>query len=119
MNLRALLLALLLLVSPALAHAQANSLRGKFMDPTSNAPVSGVQVKLTNFADTSDVKRATGREDGTFEITGLGSHSYLLEATRLGYAPLKLVILVTEAKQDSGLLALTPESVNIAGITIT
>ena len=119
MNFRALLLALSLLISPALVHAQTNTLRGKFMDPTSNAPVSGVQVKLTNFADTSEVKRATGREDGTFEVIGLGSHSYRLEATRLGYAPLKVVIRVTEAKQDAGLLALTPESVNIAGITIT
>ncbi len=119
MHLRALLFALSLALAPTLSHAQANSLHGKFMDPTSNSPISGVQVKLTNFADSSDVQRATGHEDGTFEVTGLGAHSYRLEATRLGYAPLKIVIRVTQPNQDAGLLALTPESVQIRGITVT
>ncbi|MEO5989823.1 MAG: outer membrane beta-barrel protein [Candidatus Eisenbacteria bacterium] len=119
MHPRACLLALLLLLSPTLSHAQANSLRGKFMDPTSNSPISGVQVKLTNFADSSDVQRAVGREDGTFEVSGLGSHSYRLEAMRLGFATLKIVIRVTQAKQEAGVLALTPESVEISGVTVT
>lgn len=119
MQLRALYLALLLLLSPTISQAQANSLRGKFMDPTSNTPVSGVQVKLTSFADSSEVKRVTARDDGTFDVTGLGTHSYRLEATRLGYATLKIVIRVTKEKQEAGLIALTPESVPISGITVT
>src|SRR5437867_10105371 len=73
----------LLLVLPAPSHAaDVTSLRGKFQDPTTMAVVSGVQVKLTNMADTSDVHRLTGLDDGTFEIKGLGVHSYRLAATR-------------------------------------
>jgi hypothetical protein len=112
-----------LLLLPALALAQATSpvtsLKGRFVDPTNNAPVSGVQVKLTNFADTSDVRRLTAKDDGTFEVTGLGVHGYRLEATRLGYAPLKHVIRVTKAGQDAGVLQMVPEAVPIAGVTVT
>ena len=124
MIVRATLLAILL--SPALAYAQAPapaarnaSLRGRFVDPTSKTAVTGVAVKLTNFADTSEVHRALGRDDGTFEVTGLGVHSYRLEATRLGYAPLKIVIRVTKAGQDAGVLAMVSESIPISGISVT
>src|SRR5262245_10669655 len=117
MRLVTLLLVALLL--PAAAHAQVTSLKGRFVDPTNNAPVPGVQVKLTNFADTSDVKRLTARDDGTFELTGLGVHSYRLEATRLGYSPLKIVIRVTKQGQDAGVLQLVPEAVPVTGVTVT
>ena len=108
-----------LLLFPSLAHAQVTSLGAKFMDPTSNAAVAGVRVKLTNFSDTSDVKRTTAKDDGTFEITGLGVHSYRLEASRLGYATLKQVIRVTQQGQNAGVLQMTPEAVDIAGVTVT
>lgn len=129
MSVRAALLAGLLLLVPALSHAQATgepatgaqatSLRGKFQDPLTQAAVPGVQVKLTSMADTSDVHRATAKDDGTFEITGLGVHSYRLEATRLGYAPLRTILRVTRKDQDAGVLALTAESVPVPGITVT
>src|SRR5262245_36851814 len=129
MSVRAALLAGLLLLAPAPSQAQAagdaapaalvTSLRGKFRDPLTQAAVPGVLVKLTSMADTSDVHRATAKDDGTFEITGLGVHSYRLEATRLGYAPLRTILRVTKKDQDAGVLALTAESVPIPGITVT
>ena len=108
-----------LLLLPALAAAQVTSLKGRFVDPSTNAPVPQVAVKLTSFADTSDVKRVTGQDDGTFEILGLGVHSYRLEATRVGYAPLKQVIRVSQANQNAGVLQMVSEAVNIAGVTVT
>src|SRR5205814_7011977 len=60
-----------LLALPAMAHAQATSLKGKFVDTTNRPPVPGVQVKLTNFADTADVRKLAARDDGRFEATGL------------------------------------------------
>lgn len=108
-----------LLLLPSLASAQVTSIKGRFLDPASNAPVPQVAVKLTSFADTADVKKATAKDDGTFEITGLGVHSYRLEATRVGYSPLKQVIRVSELNQNLGVLQLMPEAVNIAGVTVT
>lgn len=121
MTFRAILLAAALLLLPALAHAQADttSLKGKFQDSGSRAAVPGVQVRLVNLADTSDVRRITARDDGSFEIIGLAVHSYRLEATRLGYAPLRQIIRVTRRNQDAGVLALAPESVPVGGITVT
>ncbi len=111
------------LLLPALAQAQAptavTSLKGRFVDPTTQAAVTGVQVKLTNFADTADVRKQTAKDDGTFEFTGLGAHAYRLEASRIGYATLRQVIRVTRAGQDAGPLQLTPEAVDIAGVTVT
>ena len=108
-----------ILLFPTLAQAQVTSLKGKFVDPTNNTAVAGVQVKLTNFADTSDVHRLTAKDDGTFEITGLSVHSYRLEGTRVGYATLRQVIRVTQRGQNAGVLQMTPEAVNIAGVTVT
>ena len=112
-----------LLLVPALALGQAadpqvTSLRGKFQDPITRAAVTGVQIKLTNMADTTDVHRVVAKDDGSFEITGLTVHSYRLEATRLGYAPLRQIIRVTKKDQDAGVLALTSESVPVSGITV-
>src|SRR5262245_10224612 len=94
MSLRVVVVASLLLASTA--HAQDASLKGKFQDGTTRSPISGVQLKLTNFADSADVHRATAGDNGAFQIEGLGVHSYRLEATRLGYAPLTIVIRVTQ-----------------------
>ncbi len=113
------LLAALLLATASPALAQVTSLKGRFVDPTTNAAVAGVAVKLINFSDTADVHRVTGKDDGTFEVLDLGVHSYRLEATRMGYATLKQVIRVTKAGQDAGLLQMTTEAVDIAGITVT
>ena len=118
MLLRLALLAALL-SWPTLSFAQATSLRGKFQDSMTRAAVPGVQVKLTSLADTSQVHRATTGDDGAFDIKELGVHSYRLDAARLGYAPLRTIIRVTKKGQDAGVLALTPESVPISGVTVT
>ena len=126
MRLAILLLAGLLL--PGLARAQApatpppakaTSVKGRLVDPTTRQGVPGASVKMTNFADTSDVKKATAKDDGSFEVTGLSVHSYRLEATRVGYMPLKVVIRVTEMNQALGLIQMTPEAVKVPGVTVT
>lgn len=118
MRFRFLVFAVLLLV-PSLAHAQAASVRGKLLDAITRGAVGGVQVKLTSFADTADVHRATARDDGTFTVTGLGLHAYRLEVSRLGYEPLKQVIRVNKSDQDLGVLTMIPKSVNVPGVTVT
>ncbi len=114
-----LLVLSLLLPASSFAQVPAASLKGRLADVTTGASVPGAQVKLTSFADSTDVHRATAGDDGRFEITGLAVHAYRLETTRIGYAPLKMVIRVTRPGQDAGVLGLTPESVKVSGITVT
>lgn len=111
------------LALPALAPAQAlppqTSVRGRFEDSSTRAAVPSVSVKLTAVSDSGDVHAFAAKDDGTFVITGLGVHSYRLEATRVGYAPLRTIVRVTRKDQDLGTLALAPVSVPVAGITVT
>jgi hypothetical protein len=101
------------------AGADEARVRGKVVDPVTRAGVPGVQVSLTSYADTADVHRTSSADDGTFTITGLGTHSYRLEASRLGYAPLRMVVRVQKPSQDLGLLQLAPQAVNVGGVTVT
>src|SRR5262249_24411111 len=120
MPLRSALLALVLTGAPALVHAQTTtSLRGRFQDITTRSAVSGVAVKMTSLADTSDIHRVTGHDDGSFEVKGLGVHSYKLEATRMGYGTLRTILRVTKSGQDAGVMGMTPESVPVGGITVS
>jgi hypothetical protein len=118
MRLRATAVALLCLLHPALSSAQSPGVTGRFQDPITRAAVPGVQVKLTATADTSDVRRATAGDDGTFRVTGLRARQYRLEAARLGYLPFKTTVEVTKAGQDLGVIALTASSVPVSGITV-
>ncbi len=119
MRVRAPLFLAAWLLTAGAALADVPGVRGKFVDPTSGGPVPAVKVSLTAFADTADVHRTTARDDGTFEFTDLAVHSYWLEAHRLGYAPLRVLVRLTRAKQDLGLLQLAPQAVNVRGITVT
>ncbi len=119
MPLRSTLLALALLLAPALSHAQAAGLRGSFKDAESGVPVASVQVRLTSVTDTSDVHRVTGGEDGSFAIGGLGLRRYRLEAARLGYDTLRTVVRVTMPDQDAGALSLRSHSLLLPPFTVS
>ncbi len=112
-----------LLLAPALVLAQSPpqqvSVHGRVLDSTTGAPVPAVTVRLIAAADSSDVRQTAAKDDGTFTLSGLGIRGYRLEVTRVGYAPLKTVVRITKADQDLGALALTPESVPVAGITVS
>ncbi len=119
MRLRATRLVLALLLIPTLAHAQSTTLRGRFQDGATGAPVASVQVKLTSVADPTDVHRATASDSGTFVISGLGRRNYRLEAARLGYETLRTTVRITRPDQDAGLLSLTPRSIPLPGVDIS
>ena len=113
--------ALLLLVLPVLAFAQAptpSTLRGKFQDAISKAAVANVEVELKGFRDTSEVHRATSRDDGTFAIEGLTGRGYRFAAKRLGYALLRRPVRMDSTVVDLGTLELTPVSIEIGGVSV-
>ncbi|MEO5617854.1 MAG: TonB-dependent receptor [Candidatus Eisenbacteria bacterium] len=112
------LIACLLLLWSTASQAQTASLRGRFQDANSRAPVPSVKVKLTHLADTTVTHEATANDSGVFRFPRLEVQSYRLDATRLGYAPLKFTIPVTGPGQDAGVLALTSVAIPIGGVTI-
>jgi len=115
--------ACLLLLIAASAHAQTEpgpppSLRGRFQDAGTRAPVPAVKVKLTSLADTTIFHETTAGDSGMFRFPRLEAQSYRLEATRLGYAPLRITIPVSRPHQDAGVLALTPVAIPVGGLTV-
>jgi hypothetical protein len=124
MRTRAPLAASLALVLAFSASARAETpppagVHGKFIDPTTQAPVAGVLVTLARLPDTTEVHRATARDDGTFTLPGIAPGAWRIEATRLGFSPLRTTVQVLTASQDLGALALTPQAVKVGGITVT
>lgn len=111
-----ILVSLLLVSLASSAHA---ALHGRFVDASTGAPVAGVSLKLTSAADTANVKRLLAHDDGTFDVPGATLGAWKLEATRLGYAPLRTTVRAPNAAQDLGVLAMTPQAVNVRGITVT
>jgi len=121
-RLAGLIACLFVLLAPS-ARAQTEpslppSLRGRFQDANTRAPVPAVKVKLTSLADTTVFHETTAGDSGTFRIPRLEVLSYRLEATRLGYAPLRITIPVSRPNQDAGVLALTPVAIPVGGLTV-
>jgi hypothetical protein len=112
------LIACLLLLFPTAALSQTAGLRGRFLDANTRAPVPSVKVKLTHLADTTITHEATANDSGAFRFPRLEVQRYRLEATRLGYATLKITIPVTGPGQDAGVLALTSVAIPVGGLTI-
>lgn len=119
----AALFAMFLFFSPALAQDSTPppaevSLKGRFLDASTRAAVPGVQLRLTNLADTSQTFRVVASDSGTFSIAHLKPSRYRLFALRLGYEPLFFMLPITKPDQDAGVLALTSTAIPMKGITI-
>ncbi len=76
-------LVILFLFSPR-ALAQTANLRGKVIEAKSKAPLSGAHVKLVNHDDPSETFITSTNDNGNYSFSGIGLHTYLLEATYVG-----------------------------------
>jgi hypothetical protein len=113
------LIALFLLsLVPLPAAAQTASLRGRIVNRKAGAALSGVLVRLTDASDTSAVRHATTADNGTFAFPGLGLRAYRLEATRVGYAPLRRTLRVAQADFDAGVLVMTEEAIPLREVEV-
>ncbi|MBL8141523.1 MAG: TonB-dependent receptor [Acidobacteria bacterium] len=97
---------LLTLVVVAAAQAQdAASLRGRVVNATSRAPVSGAVVLVEE-----PNKAAVAGADGRFDIQGLAAGQFHVVINVSGFAPFRTEFTFTAAGVvDAGDLALTPE----------
>ncbi|MFN2636488.1 MAG: SusC/RagA family TonB-linked outer membrane protein [Gemmatimonadaceae bacterium] len=86
-------LALAFLVYPVLAFGQGTGIiRGRVSDASTGAPLAGVQVRV----DGTRFGAMTGA-DGTYTITGAPSGAIVLSTRRLGYAPERAAVTMTDA----------------------
>jgi len=86
--------ALLILLSAAGAARAQGRVTGVVTDSGSSAPVSGVNITIVN----SRLGAVTG-DDGRYVINNVPAGTYMVEARRLGYAPIRKIGVVVTAGQ--------------------
>ncbi|HEY8853322.1 MAG TPA: TonB-dependent receptor plug domain-containing protein, partial [Gemmatimonadaceae bacterium] len=108
-------LALALLASPTLAVAQGSgTLRGRISDAATGTPLEGVQVSV----DGTRLGTQTG-SDGTYTIVGVPAGPRLVSARRVGYAPQRLAVTVSEAGANSQDFALGRVATTLNEVVVT
>ena len=100
-----ILAALAMLTMPA--GALAARLEGRIADRASNLPVPGARLSLARLPDTTKVHGAVSDDGGGFAFDGLTQGTYRLDATRVGYAPLRQVVRIESEHQDAGTLLMS------------
>jgi hypothetical protein len=104
---------LLLLLLPAFALAQNGTLRGVILDRTTQRPLNGVSIQMT------DSSRGTLTDSsGNFTLTA-PTGSYTLTATAVGYKPQTLFNLVLNSGNDLQVtIELEPAAGELQNVTI-
>jgi hypothetical protein len=108
-----LVLALSVLVTPALAQSHLAVIRGVFLDP-SGAPIPDVTVRVTNAATGETRTTTTGADSGAWAVSSLQPGQYEVKAEKAGFrAPnVRIELRVNEQRQLDIPLALSTVSVD-------
>lgn len=103
----------LLLMLPAILHAQGFTISGKVISKEGNRAVAGASIFLSNssFGTTSS-------SDGTFTLNRLRPGQYTLVVTAIGYAEYNKVIMVNGDVADMT-ITLEPRAIMLREVTIS
>jgi hypothetical protein len=107
----AFLIALLVTIS---LIAQAQSIKGKLVDPADNKPLIGATLKLTAVKDSTVKFNTISDNKGFFEFKGLPVDSFQLQITFSGYEPFKQIVVSKETDVDMGLVSM-PKTIKQMG----
>jgi len=100
------------------AFAQNAILQGKIAGSNRKSPVVGAFVKLTRESDTTDVHRTSTDAAGEFAFFNLGFHTYVLEATSIGYVKLTKTIRVERPLQNIGTLLMARGVIPLSEVVV-
>lgn len=96
------------------ASAVTGKIVGRVFDASTREPLISAVIMLLDSS-----RGTTTDENGTFELAGLVSGSYVIRATYLGYEPLlKADVMVAAGRPTELVLAMTPSAVNLAEIVV-
>ncbi|MBX9927419.1 MAG: TonB-dependent receptor [Gemmatimonadaceae bacterium] len=94
---------------------------GRVQDAVAKAPLPFLTVQLLRERDSSFVAGRLTDSTGAFTFAGLRKGTYLLDARRIGFAPLRQRVLVGELSPflDLGVLAMAPLSRALDQVVVT
>jgi len=106
--------------SVSAAQPSTGTVTGVIQDAVSQIPIDFVHVTLFKEANTVPLTSVSSAEDGSFRFDNLQAGNYRIEASLLGYKPLKQTFSVTAGQPVSlGVLKLQPDARQLAAAEVT
>lgn len=93
---------------------QAQSIKGKLIDPADNKPLAGATLKLTALRDSAIKFNTISDSKGLFEFNNLPVDSFLLQVSFLGYENFKQVVASRDTIVNLGIVSM-PKTVKQMG----
>ena len=103
-----------------IAFAQNAGVKGILLDDINKTPVAGatVVIFLQNDAAKKEIKSTVTGINGSFELSGIDSGSFIIELSSIGYQNLKRPATVGGSVKDIGILTFTKQGKDLADVTI-
>ena len=93
---------------------QAQSIKGKLIDPADSKPLAGATLKLTKLKDSTIQFNIVSDSKGLFEFKDLPVDSFLLQISFLGYENFKQIVSSKDTAVDLGIVSI-PKSIKQLG----
>ncbi|HEX7120367.1 MAG TPA: TonB-dependent receptor [Longimicrobiales bacterium] len=107
------------IAAPAAAQGRGAEVRGRVVALDTGQPLGAANVVLRVPGREGVVEAGATDALGRFQLTGIPSGRYTLEATYIGYAPLtRELALVAGASVDVGTLRLAVEAISLDEVTV-
>jgi hypothetical protein len=110
------LLIFLLVVSAITAQAQ--SLKGKLLDPADNKPLAGATLKLTGLKDSTLKFNTVSDSKGFFEFKTLPVDSFMLQVSSVGYENFKQIVATNDTIVDLGIVSVPKTITQMAEVVV-
>ena len=100
--------------------AQTSTVKGTLRDDIDKTPVSGATVVLYLQKDSSrqEVKSIVSNAQGSFELAGLATDSFMIEISSIGYEKINRSVVANESVQDLGTISLIKQGKELADVTV-
>ncbi|MGA9405599.1 MAG: outer membrane beta-barrel protein [Bacteroidota bacterium] len=111
-------LLVILLGFPERSLAQTVTIRGRTLEAKTKPPLPGAHVKLINPDDPTDTFITSTDENGNYKFSGIGMHSYTLEATFVGFNTFIKTIHVENQTMDLADLLMIQTPIQLGEVDI-
>ncbi|RPI70014.1 MAG: TonB-dependent receptor, partial [Ignavibacteriae bacterium] len=115
---RNLLLLLTLIAFSATSAMAQYAVSGRILDEGDGGALPGITVRLVSAADTTKVKGAMTKRDGTFEIGDLPKGPWRFSATGVGFAKYSSTIFIRDRDVSVGSVSMKRDTVGMRAVEV-
>ena len=109
---------LLLFFLVSTVAAQAQSIKGKLIDPATNRPLAGATLILSKIKDTAITFKTVTDSKGVFEFKTLPIDSFILKVSFIGFDNYTKALKTTSTAIDLGTIAISKEIKQLGEVVV-